>query len=44
MYDPEKSYTPKGSPGCTFPVASNRYFKREEEASYLDVAMWSCLL
>jgi single-strand DNA-binding protein len=45
--DPEISYTPKGTPVCNFTVASNRYFKREEEleeeVSYFDVTVWNRL-
>ena len=45
--DPELRYTPKGVPVCSFRVASNRYFKQEEElqkeVSYLDVTTWNRL-
>ena len=29
--DPELKYTPKGSAVCTFALASNRYFKQDDE-------------
>ena len=45
--DPELRYTPKGAPVCSFRVASNRYFKQEEElqkeVSYLEVTTWNRL-
>jgi len=45
--DPELSYTPKGAPVCAFTVASNRYYKQEEElkeeVSYFDVTVWNRL-
>jgi len=45
--DPELSYTPKGTPVCTFSVATHRYFKQEEEyqeeTSYFDVTVWNRL-
>ena len=40
-------YTPKGAAVCTFLLASNRYFKQDEETqkevSYFDVTTWSRL-
>jgi single-strand DNA-binding protein len=45
--DPELKFTPKGTAVCTFTVASNRYFKQEEElqeeVSYFDVTVWNRL-
>src|SRR5271157_5550225 len=45
--DPELSYTPKGTAVCKFAVASNRFFKHEEEmqkeVSYFDVSTWARL-
>ena len=45
--DPELKYTPKGTAVCSFSIASNRYFKQEEEyqqeVSYFDVTSWSHL-
>jgi len=42
--DPEMSYTPKGVAVCKFAVASNRFYKQEEElqkeVSYFDVTTW----
>jgi single-strand DNA-binding protein len=39
--------TPNGTPICTFAIASNRYFRREEqmekEVSFFDVQTWSKL-
>ena len=39
--------TPKGTPVCTFSVASNRYYiqdnTREKETSYFDVETWGKL-
>jgi single-strand DNA-binding protein len=45
--DPEIHYTAKGTPVCTFSIASNRYFKQdsgmEKEVSYFNVETWSQL-
>ncbi|GHT87129.1 single-stranded DNA-binding protein 2 [Spirochaetia bacterium] len=45
--DPEYKVTAKGTPLCTFAIASNRYIKQddgmEKEVSYFDVATWSKL-
>jgi len=45
--DPELRYTPNGAPVCSFCVACNRYFKKEEElqqeVSYFDVTTWNRL-
>ncbi len=45
--DPELKYTPKGTAVCSFALASNRYFKQDEETqkevSYFDVTTWSRL-
>jgi len=45
--DPELSYTPKGTAVCKFTVASNRFFKQEQETqkevSYFDVTTWARL-
>jgi single-strand DNA-binding protein len=45
--DPLLRTTPKGTPVCTFRLASNRYFKQdsgyEQEVSYLDVETWTKL-
>ena len=45
--DPELNYTTKGTPVCTFSVASNRYFKQDDEmqqeVSYFDITTWSKL-
>jgi single-strand DNA-binding protein len=45
--DPELSKTPKGTPVCNFCVASNRYYKQDEEGvnevSFFDVEVWSRL-
>ena len=45
--DPELSYTAKGTPVCSFAVASNRYFKQDDEpqqeVSYFDVTVWNRL-
>ena len=42
--DPQLSYTPKGTPVCQFTLASNRYYKQDEEyqreVSFLDVTTW----
>jgi single-strand DNA-binding protein len=43
--DPELRYTPNGAAVCSFRVASNRFFKQEEElqkeVSYFDVTTWN---
>jgi len=45
--DPELSYTPKGTPVCKFSVATNRFFKQDDdyqrEVSYFDITTWSRL-
>ncbi len=45
--DPELSYTTKGTAVCKFTVASNRFFKQEQETqkevSYFDVTTWARL-
>ena len=45
--DPELKYTPKGAAVCSFSLASNRYFKQDEETqkevSYFDITTWSRL-
>ena len=45
--DPELSYTPKGTAVCKFSVASNRFYKQEEElqkeVSYFEVSTWARL-
>ncbi len=45
--DPELKYTPKGAAVCTFALASNRYFKQDEETqkevSYFEITTWSRL-
>jgi single-strand DNA-binding protein len=45
--DPLFRSTPKGTPVCTFSLASNRYFKQnsglEEEVSFFDVETWAKL-
>ncbi|MCD6120520.1 MAG: single-stranded DNA-binding protein [Spirochaetales bacterium] len=45
--DPELTYTPKGTPVCKFSVATNRFFKQDDEyqkeVSYFDVTTWSRL-
>ena len=45
--DPLFRSTPKGTPVCTFSLASNRYFKQdsgfEREVSFFDVETWSKL-
>ena len=45
--DPELSYTPKGTAVCKFTVASNRFFKQDQETqkevSYFDVTTWARL-
>lgn len=43
--DPELKYTPKGAAVCTFALASNRYWKQDDEVqqevSYFDVSTWN---
>lgn len=45
--DPDLKTTPSGTPVCTFSVASNRWFKQndqlEQEVSFFDVEAWSKL-
>lgn len=45
--DPLLSLTPKGTPVCNFGVASNRYYKQEDElqqeVSFFEVETWSKL-
>ena len=45
--DPELRSTPKGTSVCTFPIASNRYFKQndgfEKEVSFFNVETWAKL-
>jgi len=45
--DPVYSETPRGKSVCSFNIATNRYYKQEEEfqneVSYLDVETWSRL-
>ncbi|MDX9802145.1 MAG: single-stranded DNA-binding protein [Spirochaetia bacterium] len=45
--DPVYSETPKGKSVCSFNIATNRYYKQEEEfqneVSYLDVETWARL-
>jgi single-strand DNA-binding protein len=45
--DPMFRTTPKGTPLCTFSLASNRFFKQdsglEKEVSFFDVETWSKL-
>ena len=45
--DPELKYTPKGAAVCSFALASNRYYKQDEETqkevSFFDVTTWSRL-
>ena len=47
MYDTELKYTPEGFAACTFVLASNRFFKQDEEmqkeVSYFDVSCWTRL-
>ncbi len=47
MKDPELSYTPKGTALCKFTVASNRFFKQDQETqkevSFFDVTTWARL-
>ncbi|HCM25013.1 MAG: single-stranded DNA-binding protein [Treponema sp. GWB1_62_6] len=45
--DPQFRSTPKGTPVCTFSVASNRFYKQdsgfEKEVSFFDVETWARL-
>jgi single-strand DNA-binding protein len=46
--DPKFTTTPKGTPLCTFPIASVRYFKGsgdklEKEVSFFDIETWAKL-
>jgi single-strand DNA-binding protein len=45
--DPQYRVTPKGSPVCTFTMASNRYFRQdngyEKEVSFFNVETWGKL-
>jgi single-strand DNA-binding protein len=45
--DPIVAQTPKGTPVCNFSVASNRFFRQNEEmqkeVSFFDVEVWSKL-
>ncbi len=46
--DPKLSETPKGTPVCTFGLASNRYYKPKDgepqtEVSFFDVEAWAKL-
>jgi single-strand DNA-binding protein len=45
--DPISKTTTKGTSLCTFSLASNRYFKRndamEQEVSYFDIETWGSL-
>ncbi len=45
--DPELAYTQKGTAVCKFSVASNRFFKQEEEmqkeVSFFEVSTWARL-
>jgi len=45
--DPVTKQTPKGTPVCTFSVASNRYMKQDDdyqqEVSFFDITTWSAL-
>jgi single-strand DNA-binding protein len=45
--DPRLNATPKGTPVCTFSLASNRFFRQdaglEKEVSFFDVETWSKL-
>jgi single-strand DNA-binding protein len=44
---PEARTTPKGTPLCTFSVASNRYYRvgndKQQEVSFFDIEAWSQL-
>jgi single-strand DNA-binding protein len=43
--DPELRETPKGTPVCSFSVASNRFYRYEEElqkeVSFFDIETWA---
>ncbi|MFP4180914.1 MAG: single-stranded DNA-binding protein [Spirochaetaceae bacterium] len=43
--DPEYHTTPKGTPVCTFSVASNRFYKKDDEqqqeVSFINVETWA---
>ena len=43
--DPQRKETPKGTPICSFAVASNRYYRQDEEqkqeVSFFDIETWS---
>ncbi len=43
--DPQLKETPKGTPVCSFSVASNRYYRQEDEnkqeVSFFDIETWS---
>jgi single-strand DNA-binding protein len=43
--DPVSKTTAKGTPLCTFSIASNRYYKQDgvlqKEVSYIDIETWS---
>jgi single-strand DNA-binding protein len=45
--NPELRHTPKGTPVCTFSVASNRFYKQndefQKEVSFFDVTAWTDL-
>ncbi|MBT3274381.1 MAG: single-stranded DNA-binding protein [Spirochaetales bacterium] len=45
--DPELTHTPKGTPVCNFSVASNRFYKQDDElqkeVSFFDVVTWAKL-
>jgi single-strand DNA-binding protein len=43
--DPELRITPKGTPICSFSVATNRFFKSEteKEVSFFDIEAWGSL-
>jgi len=45
--EPQYRTTPKGTPVCTFSLASNRFFKQdsgyEKEVSFFDVEAWAKL-
>jgi single-strand DNA-binding protein len=45
--DPALSQTPRGTPVCTFSLASNRFYKTDKESqkevSFFDVEAWSKL-
>ncbi len=45
--NPELRHTPKGTPVCTFSVASNRFYKQDQdeefqkEVSFFDITTWT---